>query len=293
MSVTIHSAWTVALQSFKFPAFLAILTSKMIPSPTSDRHVRTVAQPEQEMHGSSGPGLRHPALARWRPAKVRSALKRRWFEHEVPRTPLREITGLVDLGSPYGGWTLPGDLIESSWTCYLVGAGGDISVDLDLIRRYGATVRSFEAVADYVRSARKDANGEPLFTAHHAAIALQDGPIRMQVTHDPNSQSVSAARLYDSESFIELPGRTLPSLMAELGDQQVDLLKLDIEGGEYELLPTLDLPALGVKVFATQLHHAGSVADASRLIARLRDQGYDAVACRSAVKLTFVRRDLI
>jgi FkbM family methyltransferase len=224
---------------------------------------------------------------------VRSALRRRWFEHQVPRTPLRSVTGLIDLGSSYGGWTLPGDLIEPSWTCYLVGAGGDISVDLELIRRYGVKVRSFDAVADCVERARADGDGEPRFSAHRAAIAVEDGPIRMQVTHDPQSQSVSAARLYDSHNFIELPGRTLTSLMAELGDEQIDLLKIDIEGSEYELLPTLDLRALGVKVFAAQLHHNGSVADARNLIARLREQGYDAVACRPAVKLTFARRDLI
>lgn len=200
---------------------------------------------------------------------------------------------MIELGSSYGGWILPGDLIEPSWVCYLVGAGGDVTVDLDLIQRYGVTVRSFDAVTDYVDGARERANGEPRFSAHHAAIAAKDGPIRMQVTHDPVSQSVSAAQLYDSHSFVELPGRTLPSLMAELDDRQIDLLKLDIEGSEYEVLPTLDLPALGVKVFAIQLHHTGSVADARKLIAGLGTQGYDPVACRSAVKLTFVRRDLI
>jgi FkbM family methyltransferase len=232
-------------------------------------------------------------LMKLRPSKVRSGVKRRWFERQVQRIQVRDIDGLVDLGSSYGGWTLPGNLIEPSWTCYLVGAGGDVSVDLDLIRRYGVTVRSFDAVADYVDRARKEADGEPGFSAHHAAIATQDGPIRMQVSHDPQSQSVSAARLYDSDRFIELPGRTLRSLMAELGDQRIDLLKLDIEGSEYEVLPTLDLPELGVKVFAIQLHHTGSVADARRLIARLSDQGYDPVACRSPVKLTFARRDLL
>src|ERR1700727_2079821 len=182
-------------------------------------------------------------LAKLRPAKGRGALACRLCEYEVPRIPLRSIPGLVELGSSYGGWILPGDLIEPSWFCYLVGAGADISVDLDLIQRYGVTVRSFEAVADYVDGAREKANGEPRFSAHHAAIASEDGPIRMQVTHDPVSQSVSAAQLYDSHSFIELPGRTLPSLMAELGDRQIDLLKIDIEGSEYEVLPTLDLPA--------------------------------------------------
>ena len=233
----------------------------------------------------------HAPLMKLRPAKVRSAVRRRWFELQVPRTEMRDLDGLVHLGSSYGGWTLPGSLIEPSWMCYLVGAGGDVSVDLDLIRRYGVTVRSFDAVADYVDRARRDAGGEPGFSAHHAAIATEDGPIRMQVTHDPDSQSVSAAELYDSHDFIELPGRTLRSLMAELGDERIDLLKLDVEGSEYELLPTLDLRELGIKVFATQLHHTGSVADARRLISRLRDQGYDPVACRSAVKLTFVRRD--
>jgi len=81
--------------------------------------------------------------------------------------------------------------------------------------------------------------------------------------------------------------------MAEPGDERIDLLKLDIEGSEYEVLPTLDLRALGVKVFATQLHHTGSVRDARELITRLRENGYEAVACRSAVKLTFARREPI
>jgi len=235
----------------------------------------------------------YSTLLKLRPAKVRSAARRRWFEYQLPKIPLRSISGLVDLGSDYGGWRLPGGLIEPSWTCYTVGAGGDISVDIELAQRYGATVRSFDAVVDYVDRARSQANGEPLLSTHHAAIATEDGPIRMQITHDPNSKSVSAAQLYDSHKFIELPGRTLPSLMAELGDEQIDLLKLDIEGSEYEVLPTLDLPSLGVKVFATQLHHNGSVADARKLIARLSEQGYDPVTCRPAVKFTFVRRDLI
>jgi hypothetical protein len=115
----------------------------------------------------------------------------------------------------------------------------------------------------------------------------------MQVTHDPHSRSVSSARLYKSHQFVELPGRTLPSLMQELGDDRIDLLKIDIEGGEYELLPTLDLRALGVKVLATQLHHTGTVRDAHSLIARLRDQGYEPVASRPVVKLTFAARELL
>lgn len=227
-----------------------------------------------------------------RPAKVRNALRRRWFEREVPRLQLAATEhGVVELGSPYGGWMLPDGVVEPSWVCYCVGAGGDISFDLALIERYGATVRAFDAVEDYVRSAEREGAGNDRFSAHHAAIASEDGPIRMQVTHDTGSRSVSAAELYDSHEYVELPGRTLPSLMAELGDERIDLLKLDIEGAEYDVLPHLDLRALGVRVFAIQLHHTGSVAAARGLIAGLREQGYAPVACLSVVKITFLAQD--
>jgi len=233
------------------------------------------------------------SLRKLRPAKVRNALRRRRFEYQVPRMQFSDAPGLIDLGTSYGGWTVPVELIEPSWVCYCVGAGGDISFDLELIRRYGVEVRTFDPVADYVESAQQQGAAEPRFSARQAAIATVDGPIRMQVTHDPQSRSVSAAGLYESEDFIEVPGRTLPSLMAELGDERIDLLKLDIEGAEYEVLPTIDMRALGVKVFATQLHHTGSVGEARALIAGLDEQGYEPVACRSAVKVTFALRDLL
>ncbi len=210
----------------------------------------------------------------------------------MSRLPLSGERAIVTLGSDYGGWTLPGEVIASSWTCYLVGAGGDVSLELELVSRYGANVRSFDAVAHFVELAREDAGDPPEFSAHHAAIAVKDGPLRMQRSHDPASQSVSAARLYDTNSYVELPGRSVPSLMNELGDSRIELLKLDIEGSEYEVLPTLDLAALGVKVLAVQLHHNRSVSKARRLVAGLREQGYELVACRSPAKLAFLHRDL-
>ncbi len=232
--------------------------------------------------------------SRLHPAKIRTGVRRRWFQHEMERIPLRSMNGLVTLGDPeYGGWVIPGGLIRPDWVCYSVGAGGDISFDLELIRRWGVTVRSIDPVADYVRRALKDAGGDERLTAHEVAIATVDGPVRMQLTHDPNSESVSPVGLYDTDSYVVLEGRTLPSLMEELGDSRTQLLKLDIEGGEYDVIPALDLRALGVEVFATQLHHVASVARARALLAMLAAQGYEPVACHPAVKLTFVRRELL
>jgi len=245
---------------------------------------------EQGRHLLSQEAAMAPTLSKlMSPAKVSNAVRRRWFERTLERTPLTPCAGLVGLGSDYGSWVAPGEAIESSWTCYSVGAGGDITFDLELIRRYGVHVRSFDAVEGYVEDARREADGEPRLSAHHAAIAAADGPIRMQVTQHPGSRSVSAAGLYDSESYVEVPGRTLQTLRRELGDERIELLKLDIEGSEYEVLPQVDLRDLGVRVFLAQFHHIGGVRGARRLIAELESQGYRPVACIPAVKMTFLR----
>ncbi len=232
-------------------------------------------------------------IRKLRPAKVRNAVRRRWFERRLEAIALTDAPEVLELGSAYGGWRIPAGLIEPTWLCYSVGVGGDISFDLELIRRFGVTVRAFEPVSDYVSRAADEARAEPRFSVHEAAIAVSDGPLRLQITHDASSQSVSAAGLYESSAFVEMPGRALVSLMDELGDERIDLLKLDVEGAEYELLPAVDLRALGVKVFAVQLHHNGSVRGARALIDRLRADGYRPVACRPAVKLTFAREDLL
>jgi FkbM family methyltransferase len=247
--------------------------------------------------GTRGIALGHrdpsDALRKLRPAKLRRAIRRRWFEFRISHMSRRPAPGLEDLGSAYGGWIVPTGLIGPSWTCYSVGAGGDVSFDLELAERFDATVRAVEAVPDLVELAIREGAGESRFSAHHAAVAPHDGPLRMQVTHDRQSRSVSPAGLYESDEYVEVPGRTLESLMGELGDDHIDLLKLDIEGGEYELLPMLDMRGLGISVFATQLHHTGSVREARSLIAGLKDQGYELVGCRPAVKLTFVASELL
>ena len=59
------------------------------------------------------------------------------------------------------------------------------------------------------------------------------------------------------------------------------------------MIPSLDMQAVGVKVFATQLHHTHSVARARDLIDGLAEQGYVPVARHPVVKIAFARTDLL
>lgn len=232
-------------------------------------------------------------MSNLKPAKIRSAVSRRWFEHRLEAMAVTNAGSPVHLGTAYGGWIVPAAVIRPGWICYSIGAGGDVSFDAELIRLFDVRVRSVEPVQSFVDFVAEEMRDEPRFSVHRLALAERDGPIRMQQTHHPGARAVSAAGLFDANRWYEFPGRSLSSLMAELGDQQIDLLKMDTEGTEYELLPALDLRALGIKVLAVCLHHNGSMRQARKLIACLGSAGYEAVAVKPAVKITFAHQAVL
>jgi FkbM family methyltransferase len=165
-----------------------------------------------------------------------------------------------------------------------------VSFDADLIRRFDVRVRCFDPVRRFVDLAAAEMRDQPSFSIDCVAIAERDGPIEMQRTHHPGAWAVSAAGLFDSDDWQLFSGRSLPSLMAEFRDEQIDLLKMDTEGTEYDLLPSLDLLALGIKVLTVCFHHNRSVREARNLIDELGAAGYEAVAICPAVKITFAHR---
>jgi FkbM family methyltransferase len=223
-----------------------------------------------------------------RPAKVRNAVRRRLFSREMALVPLCHGPELVHLGSEYGGWYVPARGIDPDWVCYCVGAGADISFDLALIDRYGCDVFAFdpsEASRTYVAEAA--AHQERL---HFEQVGVwpHDSVVRMFGPEDPEHVALSAANLQGTHSWIDVPCRSLPSLMAEYGHQRIDLLKLDLEGAEYQFFDEVDVAALGVQVLGVEFHHNRSAAAAGRSIEGLRTAGLTPVH-RKGNSITFVR----
>jgi hypothetical protein len=215
-----------------------------------------------------------PLNQRLGPATIRSALHRRWFEWRLRHLSIEPYEPLTEVGTGREAWMVPAGTINGAWTCYCIGAGSDLRFDLELIRRYGATVRSVDPQKALRREVEPDAAADPRLTVIEATVAPQDGP------------SEGGETTFDGR---EAP-RSLRSLMEELGDQQVQLLKLNIGGDEYGVLETLDLRALGVRVLLVELHATRRVDEALQLLERLRSQGYRPVHRTRRAGFTFVGR---
>jgi hypothetical protein len=213
-----------------------------------------------------------PLNRRLRSATIRSALHRRWFEWRLRRVSVEPYGPLTEVGTGREPWMVPAGTINGAWTCYSIGAGSDPTFDLELIRRYGATVRSVDPQNALRRVAEPNAVADPRLTVIEATVASEDGTSESSETTSDGGE----------------PPRSLRSLMEQLGDQQVQLLRLNIGGNEYGLLETLDLRSLGLRVLLVKLHATRRVDEALRLLEHLRSQGYHPVHCTPRAGFTFV-----
>jgi FkbM family methyltransferase len=194
---------------------------------------------------------------------------------------------LVRLGSDYGGWTVPTDLVERSWVCYSGGVGDDITFDLAFIERFGCEVDAFDPTPSSVEHVRLAADDEPRFHFHPWGVWSDDATVRFYAP-DYSDTNFSAVNLHDTEDFFEAPCRSLPSIMRELGHDRIDLLKLDIEGAEYEVLDALLGGDIRPTVLCVEFHKTSGIGPMRRTASRMRAIGYDAVAVRG-YDVTFVR----
>jgi FkbM family methyltransferase len=223
------------------------------------------------------------------PAAVRVALMRRTLSTLLRRAADPAGVRLERLGSDYGGWTVPVDRIDEDWTVWSLGTGHDASFDVEILNRYPkSTVRAFDPFTRNLAGAAERSGNNPRYSQHHLAIAATDGPITLTGSPDPDVGSVAAPVPGHDEPTFTVPGRSIPSLKAELGDASIDLLKMDIEGAEFDVLSSLDLTSLGVQVLCAELHFNVSLSRARSVVDHVRSQGFRLVACDDT-DVTFVR----
>ena len=210
-----------------------------------------------------------------RPAKIRNAVRRRYFRRRLAAVALDERLPMRWLGTEYGGWTIPAQLVKPDWVVYCLGAGVDVSFETELIRVGGCDVFSFDPTdssAEHVAGLE-----EPKLHFRQVAIWSRDGTLQMYTSPMPASTTLSAANLDVGRTTVEVPCRSLQSLMQELGHDHIDLLKYASRVAEYEDLRPRLLTKLEVKVLGFGFHSA-SAAQALGLISDIVARGYAPVA---------------
>lgn len=180
-----------------------------------------------------------------------------------------------------GDWWLCGELLQEGQLAYSFGVGEDIGFDLALIHTGKINVFAFDPTPNSI--AWLQAQDLPAqFHFFPWAVAKNDGCLFLypRVLGNRSTSRVMYTIVAEPEARndgIEVTARSLPAIMASLGHERVDILKMDIEGAEYAVLESLLESSLRPTQLLLEFHHrfpGFSVADTLRAIASLRQAGY-------------------
>lgn len=199
--------------------------------------------------------------------------------------------GLEKLGSDYGGWIVPTAIITPAWIVYCGGVGEDITFDLALIERTGCTVHAFDPTPRAIAFVAAEARAVPRFRFMPVGLWSEDTVLRFYAPRNPAHVSHSVVNLQRTAEYFEAPCRSLESLMRELGDDRIDLLKVDIEGAEHRVVRSMLGGHLRPTVLCMEIDQPVKPWTLWRTVRRIRAAGYDLVAV-DHWNLTFIRHGI-
>ncbi|MBK7405917.1 MAG: FkbM family methyltransferase [Phycisphaerales bacterium] len=221
-----------------------------------------------------------PAAAARRAGAVAWLLWRRGNKELVRRTlrfvkrPVRLGLRLETLGSGYGGWTIPVDLVRPDWVCYCVGVGCDATFDLALRERFGCEVHCFDPTPraiNYMLDLDASAKG---LTFHTWGLWTSDTTMRFFAPADKRKTSHSVLDLNGTGEYFNAECLGLDTMKRRLGHDRVDLLKIDIEGAWRPVVEQFAAHGVTIPVLCVEFDSPTSVLKVLRAIRALGRAGY-------------------
>jgi FkbM family methyltransferase len=207
--------------------------------------------------------------------RAKLALKR-LVGQELSLKPEMRVACVTD-----GGWIYDATKLDENSVVYSFGICDNIEFDLALIMRTHAKVHAFDPTPAAVSRCDDDTLPSE-FQFHAWAVAGQDGPLTLypRVGKSGEQSEVMYTLVADQSvrgNGLDVPAYTIPTILAKLGHSKINLLKMDIEGAEYDALDEMLRSPLRPEQLLVEFHHRFSDIGPDRtrrLIDRLKNAGY-------------------
>lgn len=191
---------------------------------------------------------------------------------------LRKYSPLDTLGKPPFSWTLDSKLLNRNSIIYSAGVGRDISFEKALADKTGAQILLLDPTPPAATTMSMKENYHPNFVFLQMGLAGSNTSQLFSCIENIQGGSFSSLSSKQNDDSVLLPCVRLSTLMEQQGHSYLDLLKMDIEGSEYDVLLDIHESNIQIGQICVEFHHwlrAGSKRRQTiSSIFRLLNKGY-------------------
>lgn len=202
---------------------------------------------------------------------------------------------LKSIGTRYGGWVVPTNLLNADSIFYCVGCGEDISFDLGLIEKFGCEVFGFDPTPRAIEHVKKVAGQNPHYHFFELGLWDKEDTLKFFIPANPKDVSHSLLNLQKTNDYIEVKVKRLQSIMEDNGHKKIDLLKIDIEGAEYKVIESIIEDNINIKILCVEYDECFCSLDRGykrrirASVKNLLEAGYSLVCAQGRGNYTFVK----
>jgi FkbM family methyltransferase len=214
-----------------------------------------------------------------------------------PRISIEYNASLERHGSEYGGWCILRESLSKDAVVVDIGLGEDTSFSESIADKYGCSVYGFDPTPRAIAHIEKQVQNRIRLMPF--AVGAKKGQAVFYLPNDSRHVSgtlLQACHVGSKKLLVDVV--TMEDVRDQVGGR-IDLLKMDIEGAEYELLQSNCFAAVAptIKQICIEFHHrwreVGKTATLSA-VSRLSDLGFSCawISDETNEEFLFIREDV-
>jgi FkbM family methyltransferase len=223
-------------------------------------------------------------------SEIRYKIRRYWILYIRGRSEFKVKVKCNALwyGNDYGGFYVAIDKINSDSIVYSIGIGEDISFDKELNSSFGCKIFMFDPTPKSIQWIEQQELSD---SYHFLPIGISDRTGELEFLLPKNDKFVSGSiipqiNVTESKKII-VKVDTLLSLMKYHAHSAIDILKIDIEGYEYDVIPQILSSAISIQQILVEFHSrffSDGEERTSHIIKLLEDYGYSLFAISDSLE---------
>lgn len=201
-------------------------------------------------------------------------------------------------GNQYGGFYVCPDVLGKNAVVYSFGIGEDISFDRAVYTNHDCHIYGFDPTPKSINWIKNQTLPEK-FHFFEYGISNQSGPATFFLPKNPNhvSGSMVVQNNIDVKEKVVVRMKSFADIATELGHTHIDILKMDIEGAEYDVIENILNTNISITQILIEFHDRfveNGKARTQQAIQKLNAHGFEIFAVSDSFEeVSFIRKNVL